>query len=85
MQFCPLKVLKLCYFDFFDCDLFNDAISTSACRASYGTLTDKMMDWEGCGSKWPWPDLTYYSSIYLKDYRAHKKSPENWSLFENLN
>jgi hypothetical protein len=28
-----------------------------------------MLNWKGCGRKWPWPNLRHCSGIYLEEVR----------------
>jgi hypothetical protein len=33
-----------------------------------------MINWEGCGRKWPWPNLRYYPGICLEGLRKTIKT-----------
>jgi hypothetical protein len=42
-----------------------------------------MMNWKGCGKKWPWPNLRNNPSICVDELRKTKKN--SWSLDRDLN
>jgi hypothetical protein len=62
---------------FFICRLFNDACQQLRLYSVEWNDDRWMMNWKGCGMKWPWSNLKYYPGICLEGLR---KTAKNLSL-----
>jgi hypothetical protein len=65
--------------------LYLTTISSSDCIASYDGMINENMNWEGCGMKWPWPNLKCCPGICLEVPRDSTEDPRQLSPRRDLN